>query len=122
VARILIATVPGSGHVNPMLTVARELVAGTHTVHWYTGRVFRAEIEAAGCHWEAMDAAPDHGGVPVEDAFPRLRGLRGRRYFVESWKEIFIGTAPAQLRDLSAILQRFPPTCCSATRPTSAWA
>lgn len=43
-ARVLIATTPASGHINPVLPVARELMRRGHDVHWYTGEKFRIKI------------------------------------------------------------------------------
>lgn len=107
-SKILIATVPGSGHVNPMLPVAEELIRRGHEVHWYTGKVFESKIEAIGAIYEPMHAAFDHGGMAIEEAFPQLNGLRGLRYFMEAWKAIFIGMAPKQMQDILTILDAFP--------------
>lgn len=106
-SKILIATIPGSGHVNPMLPVASELVQRGHFVHWYTGQIYRSKIEAIGAVFEPMRNAFDHGGIAVEQAFPQLQGLRGLRYFIEAWKAIFIDTAPKQMQDILGILATF---------------
>jgi len=37
-ARILFATVPVTGRINPLLDLARLLVARGHQVRWYSGR------------------------------------------------------------------------------------
>ncbi|MCA0459038.1 MAG: hypothetical protein LCI00_34125 [Chloroflexi bacterium] len=47
-ARILICTHPFTGHVNPALVIARQLVQAGHDVRFYTGAKFKAKIEAAG--------------------------------------------------------------------------
>src|SRR5512134_1428541 len=107
-AKLLIATVPGSGHVNPMLPVAEELIRRGHEVRWYTGKVFQSKIEAISAVFEPMQIAFDHGGIAIEEAFPQLQGLRGLRYFMEAWKAIFIGSAPKQMQDILAILKSFP--------------
>jgi len=107
-SKILIATIPGSGHVNPMLSVAKELIRRGHEVHWYTGKVFQPKIEAIGAVYEPMHIAFDHGGIAVEEAFPQLSGLQGIRYFIEAWKAIFIGMAPKHMQDILAILTNFP--------------
>lgn len=107
-SKLLIATIPGSGHVNPMLPVAQELIRRGHQVRWYTGKVFQSKIEAIGAIFEPMQIAFDHGGIAIDEAFPQLRGLRGLRYFIEAWKAIFIGSAPKQMQDLLAILASFP--------------
>ncbi len=107
-AKILIATIPGSGHVSPMLPVAAALVRRGHEVRWYTGKVFQSRIEAVGAAYEPMHTAFDHGGMAIEEAFPHLQGLRGLRYFTGAWKAIFIGMAPKHMQDLLTILASFP--------------
>jgi UDP:flavonoid glycosyltransferase YjiC (YdhE family) len=53
--KILIASTPANGHMNPMLAIARILMTEDHDVAIYTGSAFRARVEAAGakffsCH------------------------------------------------------------------------
>jgi UDP:flavonoid glycosyltransferase YjiC (YdhE family) len=45
--KILIGSTPATGHLNPMLAIARILVADGHEVAVYTGSAFRARVEAA---------------------------------------------------------------------------
>jgi UDP:flavonoid glycosyltransferase YjiC (YdhE family) len=45
--KILIASMPATGHVNPMLAIARILMTDGHEVAVYTGSAFRARVEAA---------------------------------------------------------------------------
>ncbi len=46
--KILIASTPATGHLNPLLAIARLLVAEAHEIAFLTGSAFRARIEAAG--------------------------------------------------------------------------
>lgn len=107
-ARLLIATAPGDGHVNPLVPVARELVGRGHEVRWYTGRAYRDRVERTGAVHEAMVDAYDYGGMTRERAFPRHAGLTGIRGMTTGFQEVFLDTAPAQLRDLERITARFP--------------
>ncbi|HVG24500.1 MAG TPA: nucleotide disphospho-sugar-binding domain-containing protein [Thermoanaerobaculia bacterium] len=106
-ARYLFAPMPITGHVNPGLPIARELVARGHDVRWYSTARFRRSIEAAGARW-----IPFREAMPVDeerlDAFFPDRpkgGLRQLRYDV---KKIFVAAMPGMLRDLTAELQREP--------------
>ncbi len=107
-ANILIATTPASGHVNPMVAFARELVNRGHTVWWYTGKVFQRKIELLGANYKPMQAAYDFGGMGREEAFPQTRGLKGVSAFIKCWKDIFIEEAPKQMEDILKILEEFP--------------
>ena len=73
-ARLLVATVPLTGHVQPMTTLVRELVARGHDIHWYAGAKFRPAIERAGAAFVPMRAARDFDDADIEGAFPAMRG------------------------------------------------
>lgn len=62
-ARFLIGTIPGFGHVNPALPIARKLVERGHEVWWYTGKLFQAKIEATGACYIPMNK-----GLDISDA------------------------------------------------------
>jgi len=46
--RILIATMPFTGHVNPAQPIAAELRKRGHEVTWLTGEGFREKVEVTG--------------------------------------------------------------------------
>ncbi|WFE41132.1 glycosyltransferase [Micromonospora sp. WMMD998] len=107
-ARILVATTPGDGHVNGMIQAARALVEDGHDVHWYTGRAFAPKVERIGAVFEPMQRAYDWGGKSREEAFPSHTGLTGLGSMVAAFRDIFIGAAYEQMLDLLALLERFP--------------
>jgi UDP:flavonoid glycosyltransferase YjiC (YdhE family) len=47
-SRFLFATMPATGHVAPKLPIAHELATRGHDVHWYTGAVYRSQVQAVG--------------------------------------------------------------------------
>jgi MGT family glycosyltransferase len=106
--RVLVATTPGEGHVNPMLPVARELVRRGHDVRWYTGKAFRVKVERVGARYEPMRAAYDFSGLSREEAFPQHAGMTGVRGMIVGFKDIFIDPAPDQMNDLEGLLDEFP--------------
>ncbi|MEU7593313.1 glycosyltransferase [Streptomyces sp. NPDC039022] len=112
--RVLIATTPAPGHVVSMLEVARELTRRGHEVRWYTGRAFREQVERTGAHFEPMHAGLDFGGRSREEAFPGHAGLSGVANFTTGVRDIFYRTAPGQMNDLLAVLERFAAECILA--------
>ena len=46
--RILVASTPLAGHVNPMLLVAESLSRQGHDVYFHTAEVFLEKVETAG--------------------------------------------------------------------------
>ncbi|MFS8102155.1 glycosyltransferase [Lentzea alba] len=111
---MLIATTPAPGHVVSMVEVARELTQRGHEVRWYTGRAFQRQVEQAGAIFEPMSAGLDFGGRSREEAFPGHAGLTGLASFKIGIRDIFYRTAPGQLADLLALLDRFPADCILA--------
>src|SRR5688572_32807348 len=68
--RYLFAVFPVSGHVNPGLPIARELVARGHDVRWYSTQRFRRAIEATGARWVPFRAATPIDEEWLPEQFP----------------------------------------------------
>ncbi len=105
-ARILVATVPLTGHVHPMLLVVRTLVERGHAVSWYAASKFAPKIEAVGATFVPMRTARDWNDANVEEALPELRGTRGLARVRAQLDAMFIAPAAAQLRDLVEVADR----------------
>ncbi|HVR40880.1 MAG TPA: nucleotide disphospho-sugar-binding domain-containing protein [Thermoanaerobaculia bacterium] len=106
-SRFLFAPMPFTGHVNPGLPIARELIARGHDVRWYSTPRFRRAIERTGARW-----IPFHHAMPLDeehlgDLFPDRpkEGIAQMRYDI---KRIFIDFIPGALRDLEEELEREP--------------
>ncbi|GAA5203888.1 glycosyltransferase [Microbacterium jejuense] len=106
--RFLLTAMPFTGHVAPLAAVARQLVDRGHDVRFYTGARFRARVEAAGARLVPWREAPDFDENDVAATFPRLVGKKGMRQLLINVVDCFIGTAPAQVADLSAEWAREP--------------
>jgi MGT family glycosyltransferase len=105
-ARYLFAPIPFTGHVNPGLPIARELVARGHDVRWYSTARFRRAIEGTGARW-----VPFRHALPLDeerfDMWPDrpAEGLAQLRYDV---KNLFVEFIRGSLRDLLDELRREP--------------
>lgn len=113
-ANFLIATVPLTGHVHPMLLVARALIERGHDVRWYAARKFAPAIEALGARFAPMQAATDWDDADIEAALPALRGRRGLGRVKAQLGEMFIRPMVDQLRDLEALVDASPPAAILA--------
>lgn len=107
-ARILLAPMPFTGHVIPVLAVARELVERGHDVRVYTGSAFRNRVEAAGVRFVPWRAAPDFDENDLPATFSRLVGKKGLAQLLVNVADLFIGTSSAQVDDLTAEWRREP--------------
>jgi MGT family glycosyltransferase len=101
--RILTATVPLTGHVQPMRPIVRALVDRGHRVTWYGAKKFERAITDAGATYAPMCSAPDWDDDRVEEALPALRGQRGLARVRTQLFEMFIAPMRAQLADLRAL-------------------
>jgi len=102
--RVIVATVPLTGHVQPMLLVVRGLVERGHDVTWYAGRKFAARIEATGARFVPRTLARDWDDADIEAALPALRGTRGLARVRTQLHEMFIAPMLDELRDLEALV------------------
>ncbi|HEX5661451.1 MAG TPA: hypothetical protein VFX59_29880, partial [Polyangiales bacterium] len=101
-SRILIASVPLLGHVRPGLPIAQELTRRGHEVCWYTGKKYRATVEASGARFVPMSQG-DFDDGDLEGAFPELAGLRGFAQMRLGMECLFVDPIPGQLADLEAL-------------------
>ena len=108
-ARLLVATVPLTGHVHPMLPLVRTLVERGHHVSWYGASKFATVIEAAGATYVPMLATLDWDDADIEAALPTLRGRRGLGRVKTQLREMFISPMVDQLRDLEGVADELAP-------------
>jgi MGT family glycosyltransferase len=102
-ARLLVATVPLTGHVQPMRVLVGELVRRGHDVHWYTGARFAETVARTGARYVPMRRALDWDDADVEATVSALRGRRGLSRVKTQLRELFIGPMVDQLRDLEEV-------------------
>jgi MGT family glycosyltransferase len=113
-ARLLVATVPLTGHVHPMLLLVRALIARGHQVQWYAAKKFARSIQATGATCAPMRAAHDWDDAEVEAALPALRGKRGLARVKTQLRAMFLDPAPDQVRDLEALIAEARPAAVIA--------
>ncbi|MEV8017467.1 glycosyltransferase [Streptomyces sp. NPDC086554] len=106
---ILVATAPAEGHVNVMMHVVKELVRRGNEVTWYTGKAFEARVKKTGARFSPIVSGFDYGGMTHDEAFPHHAGLTGTKGMVAVFRDVFFGTAPDQLRDLTALAEELRP-------------
>lgn len=77
VSKFLFVTSPVTGHVVPLLPLARKLVERGHQVRWYTSARFQSRIEAAGARFLPFQSARDIDYHHLNDLFPERARLKG---------------------------------------------
>src|SRR5687768_10458050 len=106
-ANFLFAVFPVTGHINPGLPIARELVARGHRVRWHSTPRFKRAIEGTGARWVPYERAMQIDEERVEALFPDrpAGGIAQLRFDIE---RLFVEIVRGQMRDLAAELGREP--------------
>jgi UDP:flavonoid glycosyltransferase YjiC (YdhE family) len=68
--KILIASTPATGHLNPLLAIGRVLIAEGHEVSFLSGSALRSPIELIGAKFHAFPADADFDLRDFERSFP----------------------------------------------------
>ena len=108
--KILIGSMPATGHLNPMLAIARILMTDGHEVAVYTGSAFRARVEAARAEFFSL---PPDADLDPADAFARFPELKvmspGPDLLRIVMERIFVDNIPGQHEGLQRLLHSFGP-------------
>lgn len=107
--KILLASMPATGHFNPLLVVARILKNAGHEPVIYTGKLFRDKTEAAGIRFFPLPEEADQAVLDkIAEFLRRNRYAPGPEERLSIFKSVFVDPMPFQFRGLQAILRKFP--------------
>ena len=107
--KILIASTPASGHLNPLLSVGRAAQSQGHEVVALCAHALRGPIEASGATFRAFPPVADFDLRNVATEFPGFTDVNpgaDRNLFIV--KKAFVDTIPAQHEAMRQALQDFP--------------
>ncbi len=108
--KILIASTPATGHVNPMLAIARILMTDGHEVAIYTGSAFRARVEAARAEFFSLPPEADLDPTDRVAQVPELKVLPpGPDLLRVVIERVFVDNIPAQHEGMQRLLHCFGP-------------
>jgi UDP:flavonoid glycosyltransferase YjiC (YdhE family) len=107
--KILLASIPATGHFNPILVAARILKEAGHETAIYTSVVFRDKIERAGVPFFPLPEDADQGVRDFLASFlEKHKVTPGPEELVKAFTGVFINPMISQFRGLQAILKEFP--------------
>lgn len=107
--KILVASVPAPGHVNPMLAITRILKADGHDVAFHTGAGFEGRVAASGAKFFPLPADADFDpGNPFERAPELKTAPPGFKWLRIALERFFIDNIAAQHRGVQSVLRNFP--------------
>jgi len=107
-SKILVASVPLSGHVNPAVALVKLLISRGHEVCWYSGKHYQNTIESSGAKFYPFIKARDFSDSTLAKEFPDLPYgslFKHASYYI---KHVFYDNMAGQYADLSEILKEFP--------------
>jgi UDP:flavonoid glycosyltransferase YjiC (YdhE family) len=73
VSKLLVASHPMSGHVNPMLAVSESLSKGVHDIIFNTFERSREEVEARGLRFAPLLGSANYDHRRLGELLPQLR-------------------------------------------------
>ncbi|WP_027584082.1 nucleotide disphospho-sugar-binding domain-containing protein [Bradyrhizobium sp. Ai1a-2] len=108
--KVLIASTPATGHLNPLLAVARGLIDEGHEVTFLTGSVLRSRVEAIGAGFRTLPAGADIDVRNIDELIPELKTLEpGLQWLRVAIGGFFVDTLPAQFAGVEQALRDFEP-------------
>jgi UDP:flavonoid glycosyltransferase YjiC (YdhE family) len=107
--RIVIASTPAAGHVNPVAAIGRILISEGHEVVGVSGKAFGKHFEDIGAGFRPLPAGTDPDFQNIASFVPELKSLpEGTPRLVRSriiLERAFIDTMPLQHEALQQILR-----------------
>jgi UDP:flavonoid glycosyltransferase YjiC (YdhE family) len=102
--RILIASTPAAGHLNPLLAIGRILIAEGHEIVGLSGSALRERIESIGAKFRPLPAGADFRDIVVPELKNMPPGLQWLRVAME---RLLVDTIPAQHNGLEQVWRDF---------------
>lgn len=107
--KILIASTPATGHLNPLPAIGHFLITEGHQGAFLSGSVFRDRILAIGSSFHAFPAGADFDpSVPASVASELESITPGADWLRVAMERMFVDAVPAQHQGLQKVLQNFP--------------
>lgn len=106
--KILFASTPATGHLNPMLAIANILIADGHEIAFLTGTAFRARVESCGARFFPLPPGADFDLRDILSVVPELKSIPpGPEWLRVACERIFVDAIPAQNQGLHESLEHF---------------
>jgi MGT family glycosyltransferase len=108
--KVLIASTPATGHLNPLLSVASSLIDKRHDVTFLTGSGLRSRVEAIGAGFWPLPFGADLDLRKFDEAVPQLKHMEPELQRLRVVLErIFVDAIPAQHAGLEQAVREIQP-------------
>jgi MGT family glycosyltransferase len=107
--KVLLASTPATGHLNPLLAIGRILIAEGHDVTVLSGNAFRERIEGIGAKFRSLPVGADFDLRDFASVVPELKSITPGPEWLRVVKErVFVDTIPPQYKGIQQVLRDFP--------------
>jgi MGT family glycosyltransferase len=107
--KILVASTPATGHLNPLLAIGHILLAEGHEVAFLSGSALRSRIEGIGAQFYVFPAGADLDLRDLLSVVPELKDIPpGPEWMRVAFERVFADPVPAQHKGLQQVLRNFP--------------
>lgn len=107
--KIIMASTPATGHLNPLIAIATFLVDDGHEVVFLSGTAYRSRIEKCGASFHALPGSANVDFKDLHAVVPELANLEpGFDWLRIALEKAFVDRIPDQHKGLQEILKDFP--------------
>lgn len=106
--RVLFASQPAAGHVDPLTPIASHLRARGHDVRWYAGPRYGSKLEGLGMKVFPYDRATEVTADNINELYPERARLRGPKLIAFDVEKFFVANVENHFLDITAIRGTFP--------------
>jgi MGT family glycosyltransferase len=107
--KILMASTPATGHINPLLAIGHVLMAEGHELTVLSGTWLRDRVERSGAKFRAFPATADFDGRDILAVAPELAEIPpGFEWLRVAVQRFFIDRIAGQHAGLQQVLRDFP--------------
>jgi UDP:flavonoid glycosyltransferase YjiC (YdhE family) len=107
--KILLASTPATGHLNPLFAIGRFLIDEGHEIAFLSGNALRSPIERIGAKFYAFPVGADFDLRDFATVAPELKTIPpGLEWFRIAMERVFVDAVPAQHEGMQLVLQDFP--------------
>ncbi|KEY73876.1 hypothetical protein S7711_06086 [Stachybotrys chartarum IBT 7711] len=110
---VVLTSTPGTGHANPMKTIAKALVLDGYEVTAVSATAYQGHFEDAGCSYVAIQGYGDYADEDRDAKWPeRLSMPPGPEQFAWTLEQSFVRVIPDQLaavqRAIAILREKYP--------------
>ncbi len=107
-SKILFASMPADGHINPLTGIAAHLAQRGHDIRWYAGPHYGARLDRLDMAWFPYRAATEVMAGNINDLYPQRAGLKGPKAIAFDLEQFFVSQVDHHFTDLVEIREEFP--------------